>query len=117
MAGIHRDVSPVGDRRYRPFDYGLYIVNSGLPDKKVFQDLEVSPLTAGFIYQLKQGDRMGNRCFDRHHHYIPSLTPAKLLAVLGLGSVAVGFAFKDIFENFFAAFLSCCANRCVLTIL
>lgn len=35
----------------------------------------------------------------------PSLTPAKLLAVLGLGSVAVGFAFKDIFENFFAGVL------------
>ena len=30
----------------------------------------------------------------------PSLTPAKMLAALGLGSVAIGFAFKDIFENF-----------------
>ncbi len=35
----------------------------------------------------------------------PSLTPAKLLTALGLGSVAVGFAFKDIFENFFAGVL------------
>ena len=35
----------------------------------------------------------------------PSLTPAKLLAALGLGSVAVGFAFKDIFENFLAGVL------------
>lgn len=35
----------------------------------------------------------------------PSLTPAKLLAALGLGSVAVGFAFKDIFENFLAGIL------------
>tara|TARA_R110002124_G_scaffold129483_1_gene290896 strand:+ start:192904 stop:193770 length:867 start_codon:yes stop_codon:yes gene_type:complete len=32
----------------------------------------------------------------------PSMTPAKLLAGLGLGSLAVGFAFKDIFENFMA---------------
>lgn len=32
----------------------------------------------------------------------PSLTPGRLLATLGLGSIAVGFAFKDIFENFFA---------------
>ena len=32
----------------------------------------------------------------------PGMTPSKALAVLGLGSVAVGFAFKDIFENFFA---------------
>lgn len=32
----------------------------------------------------------------------PSLTPAKLLAALGLGSIAVGLAFKDIFENFLA---------------
>ena len=35
----------------------------------------------------------------------PSLTPAKLLTALGLGSVAVGLAFKDIFENFFAGIL------------
>ncbi len=35
----------------------------------------------------------------------PSLTPAKMLAGLGLGSVAVGFAFKDIFENFLAGIL------------
>jgi len=33
------------------------------------------------------------------------LTPSKALTVLGLGSVAVGFAFKDIFENFFAGIL------------
>lgn len=35
----------------------------------------------------------------------PSITPADVLTVLGLGSVAVGFAFKDIFENFFAGLL------------
>lgn len=35
----------------------------------------------------------------------PGMTPAKVLAVLGLGSVALGFAFKDIFENFFAGVL------------
>lgn len=35
----------------------------------------------------------------------PGLTPARALAVLGLGSIAVGFAFKDIFENFFAGVL------------
>jgi small conductance mechanosensitive channel len=35
----------------------------------------------------------------------PSLTPAKLLTALGLGSVAIGLAFKDIFENFFAGVL------------
>ncbi len=33
---------------------------------------------------------------------IPSLTPAKMLAALGLGSIAIGFAFQDIFENFLA---------------
>lgn len=32
----------------------------------------------------------------------PGLTPARALGGLGLASVAVGFAFKDIFENFFA---------------
>lgn len=30
----------------------------------------------------------------------PNLTPAKLFAGLGLGSIAIGLAFKDIFENF-----------------
>lgn len=35
----------------------------------------------------------------------PSLTPGKLVAAIGLGSVAVGLAFKDIFENFFAGIL------------
>jgi small-conductance mechanosensitive channel len=35
----------------------------------------------------------------------PGLTPSKLLTVIGLGSVAIGFAFKDIFENFMAGIL------------
>jgi len=35
----------------------------------------------------------------------PGLTPAKALGGLGLLSIAVGFAFKDIFENFFAGIL------------
>jgi small-conductance mechanosensitive channel len=35
----------------------------------------------------------------------PSVRPQDLLAALGLGSVAIGFAFKDIFENFFAGIL------------
>lgn len=32
----------------------------------------------------------------------PSITPAKLIAGLGLTSVAIGFAFKDVIENFLA---------------
>lgn len=35
----------------------------------------------------------------------PSIKPSSLIAGLGLGSVAIGFAFKDIFENFFAGML------------
>lgn len=35
----------------------------------------------------------------------PNLTPAKMLAALGLGSIAIGLAFKDIFENFLAGIL------------
>lgn len=35
----------------------------------------------------------------------PGMTPSKAITVLGLGSVAIGFAFKDIFENFFAGIL------------
>lgn len=34
--------------------------------------------------------------------FFPGLTPTKALGVLGLGSVAIGFAFKDVFENFLA---------------
>ena len=36
---------------------------------------------------------------------MPSLTPASLLAGMGLGAVAIGFAFQDIFENFLAGVL------------
>lgn len=35
----------------------------------------------------------------------PSVKPADVLAFLGFGSVAVGFAFKDIFQNFLAGIL------------
>ena len=35
----------------------------------------------------------------------PNLTPANLLAGLGLGSLVVGLAFKDIFENYLAGIL------------
>lgn len=35
----------------------------------------------------------------------PSVTPEDLVAAFGLGSIAIGFAFKDIFENFFAGIL------------
>ena len=35
----------------------------------------------------------------------PSVTPASMLTGLGLGSVAIGFAFRDIFENFLAGIL------------
>ena len=35
----------------------------------------------------------------------PGMTPTKALSFLGLGTVAIGFAFKDIFENFFAGIL------------
>ncbi len=35
----------------------------------------------------------------------PTVTPAKMLTTLGLGSVAIGFAFKDTFENFVAGIL------------
>ena len=36
---------------------------------------------------------------------MPGLTAASLLAGLGIGAVASGFAFQDIFENFFAGIL------------
>ena len=35
----------------------------------------------------------------------PGLTPSKALGAMGIASVAVGFAFKDIFENFLAGVL------------
>ncbi|QJB68839.1 mechanosensitive ion channel family protein [Parasphingorhabdus halotolerans] len=36
---------------------------------------------------------------------MPGLTPASLIAGLGFGAVAIGFAFQDIFENFMAGIL------------
>ena len=35
----------------------------------------------------------------------PSVTPAQLFSVLGIGGVAIGFAFKDIFQNLLAGIL------------
>lgn len=35
----------------------------------------------------------------------PGFTPADLVGALGIGSVAIGFAFKDIFQNFLAGIL------------
>ena len=35
----------------------------------------------------------------------PSITPAKLLSALGVGGVAIGFAFKDVFQNMLAGVL------------
>ena len=35
----------------------------------------------------------------------PSVMPAKLLSTLGIGGVAIGFAFKDILQNFLAGIL------------
>ena len=36
---------------------------------------------------------------------VPSFTPAGLIAGLGIGALAIGFAFQDIFENFLAGVL------------
>jgi small conductance mechanosensitive channel len=36
---------------------------------------------------------------------LPGLTPASLVGGLGIGAVAIGFAFQDIFENFLAGVL------------
>ena len=36
---------------------------------------------------------------------MPSLRPADLLASLGIGSIAIGFAFKDILQNWFSGLL------------
>ena len=35
----------------------------------------------------------------------PSMTPGRLISVLGIGGVAIGFAFKDIFQNLLAGVL------------
>ncbi|OUJ71400.1 mechanosensitive ion channel family protein [Hymenobacter crusticola] len=36
---------------------------------------------------------------------VPSFTPASLISALGVGGIAIGFAFKDIFQNFLAGIL------------
>ncbi|MDO4226654.1 mechanosensitive ion channel family protein [Neisseria sp.] len=36
---------------------------------------------------------------------IPDFTPAQLISTLGIGSVAIGFAFKDIFQNLLSGIL------------
>jgi small conductance mechanosensitive channel len=36
---------------------------------------------------------------------VPSMTPGRLVSLLGIGGVAIGFAFKDIFQNMLAGIL------------
>ncbi|RYS10888.1 transporter, partial [Staphylococcus pseudintermedius] len=36
---------------------------------------------------------------------IPGFTPSQLIGALGIGSVAIGFAFKDIFQNLLSGIL------------
>ncbi|MDF7813856.1 mechanosensitive ion channel family protein [Hymenobacter sp. YC55] len=36
---------------------------------------------------------------------LPGFTPASLISALGVGGIAIGFAFKDIFQNFLAGLL------------
>jgi len=36
---------------------------------------------------------------------LPGFTPASLVSALGVGGIAIGFAFKDIFQNFLAGIL------------
>mgnify|MGYP002661998993 FL=1 len=36
---------------------------------------------------------------------IPGFTPGQLVSALGIGSVAIGFAFKDIFQNLLSGIL------------
>jgi len=42
---------------------------------------------------------------------IPGLTPASLVGGLGIGALAIGFAFQDIFENFLAGVLIMLRDR------
>lgn len=42
---------------------------------------------------------------------IPGFTPAGLIAGLGIGALAIGFAFQDIFENFLAGVLIMLRNK------
>lgn len=36
---------------------------------------------------------------------VPSMTPARLISVLGIGGIAIGFAFKDVFQNLLAGIM------------
>jgi len=41
----------------------------------------------------------------------PSMTPGRLISVLGVGGIAIGFAFKDIFQNLLAGILLLLRHR------
>jgi small-conductance mechanosensitive channel len=43
--------------------------------------------------------------FDRLRDYVPGLASGRYHRLLGLGSVAISFAFQDIFKNFLAGIL------------
>ncbi|WP_333047390.1 hypothetical protein [Microcoleus sp. S13C4] len=41
-----------------------------------------------------------------------ALRPGNIIGLLGLDSVAISFAFQDIFKYFLAEIFCCCTKRC-----
>lgn len=84
---------------------GLFAKLIGWAASKIFEHRRMRASLKDLIYQLTSIAVWIVGILAAAVVAFPGMTPAKALTVLGLGSVAIGFAFKDIFENFFAGIL------------
>ena len=72
---------------------------------QILKKIRFKPVLADFLSTLISGFIWISGILISCGILFPSITPGKILTALGLGSIAVGFAFKDIFENFIAGVL------------
>ncbi len=84
------------------FAFGAWLAERAV--KRVFhprQQLDLGDLLGGFV----RWGAIGLGLLVAATIIFPSVKPGDALATLGIGSVAIGFAFKDILQNWFAGLL------------
>ncbi len=73
--------------------------------QRVLRDSRLNPSLCNLIRQMTQVVIVVTGILITTVVIFPGMTPAKILGAMGIASVAIGFAFKDIVENFFAGIL------------
>ncbi|MFP4463570.1 MAG: mechanosensitive ion channel family protein, partial [Guyparkeria sp.] len=78
---------------------------AGALARRAFERTRARPALAEAMHRLAQVGAWAAGLVVAATLLFPDLTPANALAGLGLGSLLVGLAFRDIFENFLAGLL------------